>query len=257
MTTHATPTLKKVVAGANQGEKILPVLRAYLYDPSFPSFDVHVHGSRTRAPDGWFHPSTHPTWGARQLWYYLVAPDKLVGEPLDPLGAMATTAGNFWHSFISMVGIESGILKAVDVAVQDDETGARGEMDGELSDEGFEFKTMNEMKLSRLPKGGPEDAEVLLWLQTRAPQYYGQVQEYMRLSGYERFRMVILHTGYPFDMREILVPRNEAFINQVRDKYLLVRQAVADQQMPDACCSMRSETSKKCPAREMCPIALL
>ena len=45
-------------------------------------------------------------------------------------------------------------------------------------------------------------------------------------------RMVILHTGYPFDMREIVIPRNEAYINEVREKYLRVRQEVADQTLP-------------------------
>lgn len=258
MSTHATPTLKKVLAGVNKGEKILPVLRAYLYDPNFPSFDVHVNGSRQRHPDGWFHPSTHPTWGDRQLWYYLAQPEKLVQEVLDPLGAMATTAGNFWHSFISVVGIDSGILTAHDVPVQDDETGARGEMDGTLKDEAFEFKTMNEMKLSRLPKvASPEDPEVVEWLKKKAPQYYGQAEEYLRLSGYERMRMVILHTGYPFDMRELVIPRDEAYISGVREKYLRVRQDVADQVLPQPCCGPRSEMSRECLARETCPIALL
>jgi hypothetical protein len=255
---HATPTLRKIVTEANRGEKIIPVIRAYLYDPNFPSFEVKVKGSSQRAPDGWFHPSTHPTWGERQLWYYLYLPELLVNEPLDPLGAMATTAGNFWHSFISVIGIESGILKAVDVPVQDDDTGARGEMDGETVDEGFEFKTMNELKLAKLPKqAGPEDPEVLEWLRQKCPQYYGQVQEYMRLSGYTSFRMVILHTGYPFDMREIRVLRDEKFINDVREKYLRVRQAVADQVMPQPCCGARSEMAKACPAKEACPIALV
>lgn len=256
--TYATPTLNKVIKGVGKGEIILPVIRAYLYDPNFPAFEVKVKGSQHRAPDGWFHPSTHPTWGERQLYYYLAFPELLVNEPLDPLGAMATTAGNFWHSFISVIGIESGILKDVDVAVQDDATGARGEMDGIGADFGFEFKTMNELKLSRLPKqAGPEDPEVLEWLKTKCPQYYGQVQEYERLSGYEEFRMVILHTGYPFDMREIMIPRDEKFIRDVKEKYLRVRQDVADQRMPEPCCGARSEMSKTCPAKETCPIALV
>jgi hypothetical protein len=69
--------------------------------------------------------------------------------------------------------------------------------------------------------------------------------------------MVILHTGYPFDMREIRVLRDEKFINDVREKYLRVRQAVADQVMPQPCCGARSEMAKACPAKEACPIALV
>jgi hypothetical protein len=129
MATHATPTLRKVVKGINDGEKILPALRAYMFDPKFPSFEVQMAGSTQRKPDGWFHPSTHPLWTERQLYFYMAHPDELVNEPLDPLGTMATTAGNFWHKFLTVCGTEAGIFLDHDIPVSDPETRSRGEMD--------------------------------------------------------------------------------------------------------------------------------
>ena len=254
----ASPTFKKVMKGLADGEKLIPAVRSYLYDPAFPTFEVQIHGFEEREPDYWFHPSTHPLWTERQLFFYLTQPEQLATEVHDMLSTMAITAGNFWHSFMQVCLIDAGILSEAEVAVADDDVLSRGHMDGTLVfGEAWEFKTMNGQKLNRLAKGSPGSAEVIESFKQMLPVYYAQAQEYMRMSGYRIMRVLIMETAYPFPMREIAIPYDPAFALGIRDKYARVRQAVADQRMPQPCCAPQSKEAKACPAREICPIGMM
>lgn len=247
-----TPTFTNIIKGARRNEKLLPVIDTYLQEGLFPSFDIHVRGKERRLPDDWFHPSTHPLWPEKQLYWYLKEPTKLILEKLDPLGTQATIAGNFWHSFMEVCLMDAGIIKATEVPVEDLETGSRGAMDGILEDEAWEFKTMNSMKLNKLTRGSPDDPDVQAHWRKMSPQYYAQAQEYMRLSGYQTVRFLIMPTEYPYGKREVVIPYDKPFAIGVRDKYLRVRQAVADQRPPRDCCGTESVQGKSCPARNLC-----
>jgi hypothetical protein len=213
--------------------------------------------SSIRKHDGWFHPSTHPLWEERQLYYYVTEGANAKAEPLDPIGIMATTAGTFWHEFIQHVMLEAGILKEVEVYVEDSEVMSRGSMDGVLDDEAWELKSMNGMKLNKLANGAPDSPEVVESFKLMVPGYYAQAQEYLRMSGYRTMRFTILEPSYPFTMREVAIPFDHGFALGIRDKYLRVRQAVADQRLPPPCCSPGSATARSCFAREVCPVGRL
>lgn len=245
-----SPQFRNLMSSARRQEIVLPAIRTYLFQANFPGFEVHMPGTAEskREPDGWFHPSTHPSWPARQLYYYLVAPELLVVEPMDLLGTMATTAGTFWHAFLQACLLDQGIIEAVEVEVEDEETGSRGSLDGRLNTgDGWEFKTMNPMKMSRI--------NTVVDFIERCPDYYMQAIEYMRLSGYPRMVFTILNTSYPFDMKELIIPYERSEGERIREKYLIVRQAVADQRLPMPCCSMGSKMIETCPARLTCPVA--
>lgn len=250
---------------------VAPVIRAALFDPEFRSFDIKVEGFRSRPPDAWFHPSTHPLWPERMLYYYLSAnPADLVREPFDPHSTMAVTQGQFWHSFIQHVGIEVGIF--VDPGLcscgcgksewfyQDGGSRSRGHTDGltslEVVDEPevFEFKTMGPGPYSRLPKGAPDDPDLLEVYKEKHPGYYAQGIEYMRISGIRRHRTLLLSLVYPFPMREIVIPYDMAYARSIEMKYRSVLQAVADQRLPTPCCAPKSAQSKECMARQVCPV---
>jgi hypothetical protein len=253
----ASPNFRRVVKGAASGEKIIPMLQSYLRDPTFPSFVVPVHGFEQRPPDGWFHPSTHPLWTERQLYYYLTEPEHLAREVLDDTSTMAITSGNFWHSFVQNCLYNLGLIKDAEVYVEDKEAGARGSMDGEMEDEVFEFKTMNDNKMAKIASGGPTTPKVQESFRALCPPYFAQGQTYMRMSGLRRTRFLIATTGFPFQMRELVIDYDQRFAMEVRDKYLRVRQAVADQRPPDPCCGPRSKESKSCVGRMVCPIAMM
>ncbi len=255
----ASGTFKRIVQGAGEGKKLEPLILNALHDPQYDDFTIEMRGGRksTRRPDGWFHPSTHPLWPERQLYYYLAEPDRIIMEPLDVLGMLAVNGGTFWHKFLSHILMDARVLKAIDIPIQDDEAGTRGEMDGALEDEAWEFKTMNGMKLKRLPDTGPNDPELLAAFIKANPGYYGQAQEYLRISGFPTMRMTIMEPCYPFTMREIAIPYDAKFALSIRDKYMRVRQAVADQRLPAPCCSPGSADSRSCFARSVCPIGIM
>ena len=66
---------------AKKGLIVKPILHNYLFDAQFPDFTIKFQkGDQQRAPDGWFHPSTHPLWDERSLYLYLKHPDLMVPE---------------------------------------------------------------------------------------------------------------------------------------------------------------------------------
>lgn len=244
---------RKLLSSLGAGEVVIPIIRAALFDPNFKDFMVKVRGFERREPDGWFHPSEHPLWDERQLYYWITEPERLSPEPFDMHSVMAVTQGQFWHSFIEKVGTDCGLFTGCEVKFEDDETGARGSMDATLPDEGFEFKTARPNKFREMPKTHPEDAELLEWFKGYWPTYYAQGIEYMRLSGFRRHRMLFLCMDWPYEMREILVPYDHFFATEIADKYRRVRQAVADGRSPTQCCFPGSKEAKACIARLVCP----
>lgn len=253
----SSPNFRRLLRGAVDGEIVVPALRAALFNPTFKAFEIAMPDMAPRKPDGWFHPSEHPMWPERMLYWYLVAPDRIVPEPLDPHSTMAIMQGHFWHQFIERVGLEVGVLTATEVAVKDEGTGSRGHMDGILSaNEVFEFKTMRPSKFAKIEHGPPHAGVVLESWKRMVPEYYAQAQEYMRLSGYRVHRTLVLSLEYPFEMREIITPYDEVWAMTIAEKYRRVRSWVAEGGMPQPCCAPRSVDAKACPARLVCPVGV-
>lgn len=253
---------RRMLKEASKGDKVVPVLRAALYDPDFKDFWIKVEGYKERKPDGWFHPSEHPLVPERQLFYYLTEPERLVPEPYDPTKTLAVTAGSFFHSFSQTVLADKGLLirqpevcecgakhdaPNVEVYAINRESQSRGHSDGALSfGDGFEFKTGHPSIVGKI-----KDLESF---KERKPGYYAQTQDYMRMLEWEAMRVVFMALVFPFDMSEIIVPFDRQFATGVRDKYMRVLQAAADQRITDPCCNPGSADSKICFARAVCPV---
>lgn len=265
MTTKATPNFRKLIQSIDNEERIVPHLRSALWDPDFKGFTVKVEGFERRESDGWFHPSSHPLWKDPMLYLYLAHPDRMIYETFDPTSTLAVTAGQFFHDFVQTVLLREGILERypncpcgmkhseAEVYLVDEDVKSRGHSDGvTFEGDGFEFKTMNPMKLGRIPKGVPTDPAILEWFKKACSDYYAQAQEYLRMSGRERMVVVILALTYPFEMREIHVPFDRPFAYKVRDKFARVIQAVADQRPPRCECVLKEKSG--CPARGSCHV---
>jgi hypothetical protein len=229
-----------------------------------------------RVPDGWFHPSTHPLWPERLLYWYASRPGSMVSEPMDPIGTQAVTQGNFWHAFIQTIGIEDGWLRVMspkaktahdraEYWVEDQALGTGGSLDGVLdpttltveSEEGFEIKTMVNAKLRKCPKAPPMSDEKIEWFRESCPEYYAQAMEYLRMSGYARQRILLTSVEYPYPKVEICLPFDRHYSSQIAEKYRRVRQAVAEGRLPEPCCGyFDGHIQQVCPARTVCPIAL-
>jgi hypothetical protein len=271
-----TPQFKKIVTGAAAGLVVTPILHNYLHLGKYPkefSVTFRQH-SEPRRPDGYFHPSTHPMWTERQLYLWLTAPEKFIPEPLGVLGALSVTVGTAMHDFVEVCLIDAGILQqptgtcvnckrphgkkkgqCAEWGAMDEATKSRGHMDGMLfidgwGHAGFEFKTTNHMKMARIESNDIEG------FKAKWPAYYYQVQEYMRITGLQRFVVVFLGMGYPWEMLEFVIPRDEAHIFEVGQKYRNVLAAVASGNMPMPCCAPRSSMARNCPHRMSCPVGL-
>lgn len=234
-----------IKSGVNK-DILIPRIRSSLYRPDFSEFSVKVSGFEHRKPDGRFHPSEHPLWSEDKLVAYLKG--KLDREPMDISGVFAVTQGSFWHSFLQTIGIQDGWLKVstpnvdnlpdqAEFAVNDEELGTGGHMDGILNSEllglttlsGLEIKSMNGFKASKCPNGSPDDPAKINWLKVEHPTYDAQAQEYMRMSGIYEQRFLFLTLEYPYPMREVVLPFDPILSKQITDKYRRVRERVANE----------------------------
>lgn len=258
-----TREFSKVVGELARGYRIIPVLRAAFSNPTFQGFDVHVPGWNERPYDGWFHPSTHGAWAARQLALYLRHGEQMPLEKPTLNFVLAVTQGSFWHEVIQRVMLERGLLlrnegttwadsieKQVELALVDPELNLRGHADGRMSsdDELFEFKTMgSHWKMDKITC---EDE-----LREQNPfGYWEQTQDYLAISGREASRYLILNMGAGFRMVEFVVRADKAFQAAQRTKYRQAIEAAQENRLPPACCSIGSTTAKNCPARQFCDI---
>lgn len=261
-----TPTFRRIISGASKGEILVPLIQNALYKPDFKSFTVKVEGFKERSPDGWFHPSVHPLWNEMMLYLYATGYEHMRREPFDPSSTIAVTAGHFFHTFVQTVGVREGFLQKqpevcecglkhperAEVYLVDEETKTRGHSDGvTFEGDAFELKTVGN-KVWGIPNGPADSLEVLAWYRERCPGYYAQSQEYLRMSGRAKMIVVFMHLVYPFPMREIHVPRDEAFMRATAEKYRRVIQAAADMRPPRCACGPMSKEGEKCPAQEFC-----
>lgn len=258
------------IRDARRGLVLKPLVHNYLFDASFPDFSMHFPKAEMhRDPDGWFHPSTHPTWPATALYHYLVHPDRVADEQIAYMGALSITVGKAMHGFVNMVLREIGVLPAelndcktcpegqcpqdgTEPGVVDEEVGSRGHLDGlldlsslgvppEMESPSFEFKTTNERRIRSI-----EDLDAEAWRKAW-PHYWAQVQEGMRLSGRSRCVVLMMNMGYPWALREFHVEADRGWQLALRAKYADVRQAVADQRPPTCCGAYRG-----CPSGPLC-----
>lgn len=251
-----------------EGMLLIPHLSAYLYNADFPD-EVTVtfkKGDSRRPSDGWFWPSTHPTWPLRALWLYLNEPETLPTEDREYMNTLALTMGTAIHTFIETclrhMGLRTPELNTCtscspekecqEPGFADHEVGSRGHMDGILDLSplkplpvavpeivGFEFKTGSDRVISGL---NSMDLETY---RRRHPVYYGQNQEYMALSGRRMVIVLFMGLGWPWPMREIHVPFDPAWVSQTREKYYAARAADS---LP-ACCGM-----SKCVLKNWCKV---
>lgn len=268
-----TPNFRGVLNSASDGLVIKPLLHSYLLEAKFPkhftvTFRQHAldHG-----PDGWFHPSTHPLWTERQLWYWINRPETFIPEKMAYMSVLSITMGSAVHDFQDFCLKDMGVLLTPDGPcpcgdpeckewyVEDLELQSRGHMDGraalhvpaypEFTQQVYEFKTITER--AKLP---PKDNDID-WLIAKKPGYYAQVQEYLRMTGFRLAIVLFLSMGHPWEMREIQIPFNQKFAYDISEKYRRVLEAPSDA-LPPPCCGPGSKESKVCPFRGTCPIAL-
>jgi hypothetical protein len=242
-----------------QGLLVKPILENYLEQATsirFPGVPKRELGSRP--PDGWFHPSTHPTWCRRALYVYQVHPGRVPAERMAYMNVLSVTVGTAMHGLDQWCLAQAGVLPkelqrcTVDERCRlgepgflDERTRTRTHADGLLALPGripgqdlLEIKTVGESAAIRARHLRDLDLDLFrqLW-----PKYYAQANEVQRVSGRRQTVYLIQDLGYPWTMREIHQPFDRELAARTEEKYLDVLQAVADQRPPAHSCAPKEE----------------
>jgi hypothetical protein len=64
--------------------------------------------------------------------------------------------------------------------------------------------------------------------------------------------LLLVEAGWPYAMREFVVPRNDELLEQIYTKFAMVRECIANNTPPEYCCNLDSDEMKKCAARFQC-----
>lgn len=281
MTEHKTSPLFRRFAQETMSTDltIVPRWHAYLNSGRFPErVDASlINKHKERQPDGWFHPSTHPGWNERQLYVYLTRPDLLEQRAWTFEGRLSVNVGTMMHELFKASMVDDGTLIRPDGATcdscglsrtaraadkrcnefgfADPVTGSRGHIDGMLNPAlfrslppaGLDLKTSNEMSMKGLVNNDVD------YLRGKWPDYYDQVQEYMRVSGLRVFFIVYQQVGMPWEVKEVRIDYDEVRAFEIEQKYLRVRRAVESGNVPGDCCKFGGAKGKYgCAAEAAC-----
>lgn len=242
------PTLTRVAEAAVEGCLVKPILLNFFQENQPFEFTMKMTRPLDRAPDYWFHASTHPSMPERALYEYLVHPERHAWEPMGYIGRMSTMFGTFTHEVVKAALDHLGVTvrPAGECPVCglprpdrrwpqaktcnehggiDLETHSRGHLDAILDFKalgifGWDLKTIKPYGLKDVPDMALE------FFREKWPKYWWQCQEYMRLTGLRNFIVSFMGMGNPWDVREFHIPFDPQAAVEVEAKYRRVLAAV-------------------------------
>lgn len=239
---------------------VKPLLVGYLTSDAAYEMTIRTERPRERAPDGWFHASSHPSLEVPELVAYLRAPREVPKEmPRDYVMMMATTIGTIMHE-VSRQALEKKLKLAIppprgeclachrprpgkcrEHAVTDAALGARGHLDGILN-----FTEVPTRDIPRDPgviepgllarlhgydfktamtmtlKDVPEMNEAAF--KAKWPRYWWQAQEYMRMTGLRQYIVLVMGIGTPWTMKEFHIRYSAAAAADIERRYGIARE---------------------------------
>ena len=230
-------------------EVITPFLEHAMMADKWPdSYNIVVDTSPYYGKgDGYFHPSTHPLMGERQLYlmYHPDTRDKMYREPNRFQSQMIFAMGTALHSVVQTQFQMTGLLTEEDTEVEyvNHEHHVRGRIDFIL--------TMPDGK--RIPV---EMKTITSWMFQKVeeikPSWDAQLSLALDNSGFDEGILLLVERGDPFRIKEFPVVRNDELLSDIYRKFDNVREAIALNQPPRFCCAPESKEMKACPARFQC-----
>lgn len=241
---------ESILKRLQEKELITPYLESSIVAENWPDFyNVKVDSSPYYgAGDGYFHPSTHPLMGAREL-YYRFHPDTrglMVQERPSLRREMIFAMGSALHAVVQTQMLMCGLVKdekdiEVEYILKDQHV--RGRADWTVHH----------------PNGGDYVVEMKTqdtWLYKKQdevkPAWDAQLSLAEYALGIDQGILLLVERGGGFQMREFPHRRNDNLLDEIFEKFAMVRQAIAVSQPPTHCCTFDSPTMTGCAARFSC-----
>lgn len=237
-------------------EIVIPHLERALFSDTWPEFynikvDTAEHRSPPLGEPKWFYPSAHCMMDMRRL-YYEIHPDFwpiLPKEKLPMSAIMSMTMGSAAHAIAqTQLQMAGKIVSDDDIEVKfvNDGRRCRGRLDWIFTrSDGTRFPV--EMKTQNARSFG-QTKEIL-------PSWECQLQVTMDGLGYDEGVLFVVEMGYPWQMREFRVRRDEELLNTIYEKWAVVLEHVRANTPPKHCCARGSSEMDKCRAKSVCWLA--
>lgn len=249
--------MESIIGSLARRDLILPYFESAIVSERWPEqYQVTVDSSPYYGSgDGYFHPSTHPMMGERQL-YYLFHPDyasKLVSERPHLKREMWFAMGSALHAVLQtqmqMCGLISDptpLTGDIEREYRNEAHKVRGRIDWIVNHPNgqripVEFKTQNtwDFKRQREPK----------------PEWLAQLNLGMDAVDADMGIVLTAERGGMFDMQEFHVQRDRELLDSIYTKFDRVRVAISNDEPPRYCCAPSSKEMDACPARYACWLA--
>lgn len=249
----AISPFSSILTALSEKNLLLPYFRNALISKKWPdSYQVTIDsGPYYGHGDGYFHPSTHALMDEREL-YYRFHPDhrdNIIHEQRSVQSEMTLAMGSALHGIVQAQFQMAGLIKDpsdCEVEYVIHEHHVRGRVDflvhhPDGNTYPVELKTQNSRGFD---------------LQTEIKETWdAQLSLGLHGTGYATGILLVLESGYPYRMREYLVPRNDELLSRIFSKFDYVRECIANNTPPEHCCPLDSITMKACPARYECWLA--
>jgi hypothetical protein len=241
---------ENILKGLQNKELMLPYLENQILADKWPEkYTVEVDSSPYYgAGDGFFHPSTHPLMGAREL-YYRFHPDHAahnINEPNTLQRQMTLAMGSSIHAILQQQMLMMKMVRPQDIEVEYviEEHHVRGRIDWIFNhpSEGpipVECKTRTGYKFDSTTI---EDM----------PSWDAQLSLGEYATGHTRGVLLMMESAWPYRLRELPHIRNDALLRDIFDKFDYVTEAIRVSEPPRHCCAFGSPQMTSCGSRMQC-----
>jgi hypothetical protein len=215
------------------------------------SYTIEVDSSEYYGKgDGYFHPSTHPLMGERELYYrfHPATADQMAWERPSVQREMTLAVRSAMHGVVGTQFKMAGLCRDEDIEHEyiNTEHHVRGRIDWLVHlPNGMvipvEMKGRTHFKYNKQVE--PE------------PSWVAQLNLGMDAVGAQLGVVLMQQDGYPYHMREFPVKRDPLLLGEIYARFDRVRAAIAANEPPRYCCAEGSTQMKSCPARFVCWLA--
>jgi hypothetical protein len=211
---------------------------------SSPYYGLEADGS----PDGYFHPSTHPLMGERELYlrFHPDTRDKMLSEPNSLQRQMTLGMGSSIHGILQAQMQMIGLCPPENIEVEYiiEEHHVRGRIDWI-----FQHPSVGDVIVECKTRTGYKFDKTTI---ADMPSWDAQLSLAEYAMGKTEGVLLMMESAWPYRLRELPHVRNDVLLQQIFDKFDYVRMCLEANEPPRHCCTYGSPAMTSCDARFSC-----